>query len=57
MNPAVVLAAMTAAQQLIEFIIKVRAEAQRDGEWTPEQEAQFDAMMQIKFEQPHWKPE
>ena len=56
MNPLVVSAAIAAATQLIEFILKARQEAQRTGEWTLEQEQQFDTRMQTKFTESHWKP-
>ncbi len=49
--------AISAAAKLIEFILKARQAARQSGEWTPEQEEQFQAELAMRMNQPHWQPD
>ena len=44
-----------AALAALQLALKLRAIAQQNGEWTPEQEATFRADTESAFRQPHWK--
>ena len=57
MNPQVILAAITAAGELIQFIQKTRSTLQQSAEWTPEQEAAFDEKVRTALASDHWKPD
>jgi hypothetical protein len=52
MDPMTITAAALAALQLA---LKLRAIAQQNGEWTPEQEAKFRSDTEAAFKAPHWQ--
>lgn len=52
--------AFAIVNQLLDYAQKARAAAQARGEWTPEQEAEFDARITAlrgPNAPPHWVPE
>lgn len=53
MNPALIASSIIA---LIDLAQQLRAEAIRTGEWTPEQEAAYQAKTQAAFAGTAWKP-
>lgn len=53
MNPALIASSILA---LIDLAQQLRAEAIRTGEWTPEQEAAYQAKTQAAFAGTAWKP-
>lgn len=55
MDPASILAIIGASSQLIQIAIKARERARQSGEWTDEQDRQFDAKLEAAFKQSHWK--
>jgi hypothetical protein len=55
MDPASIIALVTAATKLIELAVKARDRARATGEMTPEQDAEFDAALEATFKQDHWK--
>ena len=46
----------TTALSLFQLALKLRAEMQRTGEWTPEQEAEYRRMTEASFASDAWKP-
>jgi hypothetical protein len=48
-------ALVTAATEIIDFVNKIRAAAQQDGEWTPEAEAEWQKMLNAAKDQPQWQ--
>ena len=52
-----ILAALTAASVLLEFVNKQAQLAKERGEWTPAEEAEFDAAMEEITAAPWWKPD
>lgn len=51
---------ITASQsvpQIITFIAGLREIFSRDKSWTPEQESEFDALVESKRSDPYWKIE
>lgn len=56
MTPAVVLAAIAAAGELVKFINTAITASKQSKEWTPEEEAAVDARLRDMFVQEHWKP-
>lgn len=57
MTPALIIAAIEAAMQLLAFIAKTKEQAVRTGEWTLEEEAAVDKKLAEAFTSPHWKPQ
>jgi len=55
MDPASIIALVTAASKILELAIKARERARATGEMTEEQDREFDAKMQAAFKQDHWK--
>lgn len=55
MDPLTIFAALNTATQLLDLADKWRAQLQRTGEWTPEQEAEYQAMTEKAFASPAWK--
>jgi hypothetical protein len=55
MDPASIIALVTAATKLLELAVKARERARATGEMTPEQDAEFDAALEATFKQDHWK--
>jgi hypothetical protein len=56
-NPAVLIPiALAILAETMKFINQARAIARQDAEWTPEQEAAFDARIRQLTAQPHWQP-
>ena len=51
----IVFLALTALEKALIVVQKVRAAAQQSGEWTPEEEAQFQARLETVTSQEHWK--
>lgn len=47
--------AVASAAQLLDLALKIRAEAKRTNEWTPEQEAEFNAKMVADHDSPAWQ--
>lgn len=56
MTPEQIFAAMSAAQLLIKLASDAVEKAKERGEWTPQQEAEFDAKLAEARQQAHWKP-
>jgi len=52
-----VVAAIEAASTILGFIDRAIAAGRERGEWTPEEEAAFDAKLSALKELPYWKPE
>lgn len=40
-----------------DFVMSVRTSAQQSGEWTPEQEAEFQAKLAAEAIDPAWLPD
>ena len=55
MDAASIIALITAATKLLELAAKAPDRARATGEMTPEQDAEFDAVMEAAFKQDHWK--
>lgn len=55
MDPASIIALVTAASKILELAIKARERARATGEMTEDQDREFDAKMQAAFKQDHWK--
>lgn len=49
--------ASNSVPQIISFIAGLREIFSRDKSWTPEQEAEFDALVESKRSDPYWKIE
>ncbi len=56
MNTQVLLSVVSAIRELIYAVQVWRAEAQRTGEWTEEEEEAFDRLMEQAFESEVWRP-
>ena len=54
MNPVAII---EAASLLFKLAIEVREALQQKGEWTPQQEADFQEKRQMLILQPWWIPE
>lgn len=52
-----VILALTALEALFLLLQKLRASAQQAGEWTPEQETEFQSKLDTITSQDHWKIE
>lgn len=48
---------LAALESLLTLLAKLRATAQQAGEWTPEQETEFQAKLETVTSQDHWKIE
>lgn len=47
--------ALAGVSELIKVISAVRENAKQNGEWTPEQEVEFQAKLKSTFAAPHWQ--
>jgi hypothetical protein len=56
MNATTVIMAIQAAAAAYDLAIRIRDEAKRKGEMTPEEDAEFDRIMQSRMQLPHWRP-
>ena len=56
MTPVVISAAIAAVIQLIQFLVKARADVQQNAEWTDAQRADFDKKLADIPNLPHWQP-
>jgi len=56
MTPAVITAAIAAVIQLIQFLVKARADVEQDAEWTDAARADFDKKLAGIPNLPHWQP-
>jgi hypothetical protein len=56
MNPSLIIAAVSAASTLIAELTKIIEERRQLKELTPEQEAEWDAYVQRRMQEPHWQP-
>ena len=56
MDPASILALVTAGTEIISLAMKARARARATGEMTEEQDREFDAKLEAAFKADHWKP-
>lgn len=55
MDPASIIALVSAGTEIIKMAMKARERARSTGEMTEEQDAEFDRKMQEAFKQDHWK--
>jgi hypothetical protein len=55
MTAAQIIAVMDAIASLLKIINQAIAKGRERGEWTPEQEAEFDAKLTEIGEPDHWK--
>ena len=55
MDPASILALVTAGTEIIALAMKARDRARATGEMTEEQDREFDAKMEAAFKQDHWR--
>lgn len=55
MDPATILALITAAAKVIDFGTKWFEDRKRNRELTPEEEAAWDAFVKDRMTQSHWK--
>lgn len=56
MDPATIIAAISAAAALIEYITKARADMEQNAEMTDAQRADLDAKIASIPTLPHWQP-
>lgn len=56
MDPATIIAAVSAASALIEQGRKIMEERKRNQELTPEEEAEWDRLVAEHLQKPHWWP-
>lgn len=55
MTMTLILQAIEAAESLFGFAMNARAHLQQTGEWTPEQETEFQAKIAASKAKPHWQ--
>lgn len=55
MNAELVFAALAALEKALIVVQKARTSAQQSGEWTPEQESEFQSRLETVTSQEHWK--
>lgn len=53
----VLIKAAKSVPEVIGFIKGVQEHLKQTKEWTPEQEAEFNAKLEALTSQPHWQPE
>lgn len=56
MDPATIIAAVSAASALIEQGRKIMEERKQNRELTPEEEADWDRLVTEQLQKPHWQP-
>jgi hypothetical protein len=55
MYASLILLAFSALEKGIELLAKLRAAAKQSGEWTPEQENEFQEKLELITSQDHWQ--
>ncbi len=55
MDPASIIALVSAGTEIIKIAMKARERAMATGEMTEEQYREFDRKMEEAFKQDHWK--
>lgn len=56
MDPLTIIAAISAANALVQTLSPIIEDMRRKQELTPEQEAKWDAYVRAQMEKPHWRP-
>lgn len=56
MDPASIIALVTAGTEVIKLAMKARERARANGELTEAQDREFDAKIEEAFKQDHWRP-
>jgi hypothetical protein len=56
MSPSIAIIAAQTAMQAIELAFRLREQMKREGKMTPQEDAEFDRIMQSRMEAIHWRP-
>jgi hypothetical protein len=55
MDPASIIALVTAGTKILELAMKARDIARSKAEWSEDKDREFDAKLEAAFKQDHWK--
>lgn len=56
MDPASIIALVSAGTEIVKLAMKARERARANGELTEAQDREFDAKLEEAFKQDHWRP-